>query len=301
MRLAMGSNIFDEDPQTKRVRHTAASRALATNQGLADAVGLELEDIAPASSKVIDVWDKYGQDSSEPTQSAFCLYNETDKNVFGVLASQPERGRRFGGAMRFFTKGDSWHLRHMLASFDWPSIDKPGNVVVDIGGGNGQISQYLARQTSNIRFVIQELPHVVSEAPAHLPADLKNRIDFVVHDFFSPQSNESAPTAFLLRYILHNWSDKYAVSILKNLAPAMRRGSKVLVYEYVLEDSPVTDMTARFGFQMDGIMATFFNAQERTAAEYEEVFKTADEHYVVEAVRRPKGSTMSIVEVGWSD
>lgn len=80
----------------------------------------------------------------------------------------------------------------------------------------------------------------------------------------------------------------------------MRKGSKVLIYEYVLEDGPVTDLTARFGFQMDGIMATFFNAQERTAREFERVLTAADKRYVVEAVRRPKGSTMSIVEVGWS-
>ena len=298
----MGSNIFDEDPNTKRVRHTAASRRLATDPGLCDAVGLELEDIAPASSKLIDVWEKYGQDSSEQSESAFCLYNETEKPIFAVLASQPERARRFGGAMRFFTKGDSWDLRHMLASFDWPSIDKPGDIVVDIGGGNGQISQYLVRNTSNTKFVIQDLPHVVSEAPAQLPDDLpKNRIEFVSHNFFTPQAMDPPPAAFLLRYILHNWSDKYSVSILKNLVPAMRKGSKVLVYEYVLEDGPVTDMTARFGFQMDGIMATFFNAQERTAREFEQLFKAADERFVVDAVRRPEGSTMSIVEVGWSE
>lgn len=300
IRLAMGSNIFDEDPETKRVRHTAASRGLANDQSLGDAVGMELEDIAPASSKVIEVWDRYGQDSSEQTESAFCLYNETDKSVFAVLATQPERGRRFGGAMRFFTKGDSWDLRHMLASFDWASVDKPGDVVVDIGGGNGQISQYLARHTSNTRFVIQDLRHVVSEAPAQLPKDLKDRIDFAVHDFFTPQTMDPPPVVFLLRYILHNWSDKYAVKILKSLVPAMRNGSKVLIYEYVLEDGPVTDLSARFGFQMDGIMQTFFNAQERTAREYEGLLKATDERYIVNAVRRPKGSTMSIVEVGWS-
>lgn len=300
IRLAMGSNVFDEDPETKHVRHTAASRLLATDQGFCDAVGLELEDIAPASSKIIDVWDKYGQDSSEQAESAFSLYNETDKTVYAVLASQPQRGRRFGGAMRFFTKGDSWDLRHMLASFDWTSVDKPGDVLVDIGGGNGQISQYLARHTSKTRFVVQELPHVVSEAPAQLPEDLRSRVDFVVHDFFTPQTMDRPPAAFLLRYILHNWSDKHSVRILKNLVPAMRKGSKVLIYEYVLEDGPVTELTARFGFQMDGIMATFFNAQERTAREFELLLMTADKRYVVEAVRRPKGSTMSIVEVGWS-
>jgi hypothetical protein len=299
IRLAMGSNIFDEDPETQRVRHTAASRRLATDAGLADAVGLELEDIAPASTKLTDVWEKYGQDTGEPNETAFCMYNQTEKPIFAVLASQPERARRFGGAMQFFTKGDSWDLRHMLASFDWPSIDKPGAAVVDIGGGNGQISQYLARHTNHTHFIVQDLPHVVEKAPSHLPDDLKDRVEFAVHDFFQPQTPDPPPAAFLLRYILHNWSDKYAVNILKSLVPAMRSGSKVLIYEYVLEDGPVTDLTGRFGFQMDGIMATFFNAQERTAKEFEKILKAADERYVVNAVRRPEGSTMSIVEVDW--
>ena len=297
----MGSNIFDQDPKTGRVRHTASSRLLATDQGLCDAVGLELEDIAPASSKVIEAWEKYGQDSSEQVESAFCLYNETKEPVFAVLAKQAERGRRFGGAMGFFTKGDSWDLRHIMTSFDWASIDNPGDVVVDIGGGNGQISQYIARQTRKTRFIIQDLPHVVSKAPSQLPEELRDRIEFVVHDFFEPQVMDLPPAVFLLRYILHNWSDKYATRILRNLVPVLRKGSKVLIYEYVLEDRPVTDLTARFGFQMDGIMQTFFNAQERTAWEYEALVKGADERYVVDAVRRPKGSTMSIVEVGWSD
>ena len=300
IRLAMGSNIFDEEPKTKRVRHTAASRLLATDQGLGDAVGLELEDIAPAASKIIEVWDKYGQNTGEQTESAFSLYNETEKSVFAVLASQPERGRRFGSAMHFFTKGDTWDLRHMLAAFDWSSVDRPGDVVVDIGGGNGQISQYIAHHTNNTHFIVQDLPHVVSQAPAQLPEALKSRIDFAVHDFFTPQTMEPPPAVFLLRWILHNWSDKYSISLLKNLVPAMRKGSKLLIYEYVLEDGPVTDMSARFGFQMDGIMATFFNAQERTAREFEYLLKAADERYVVDGVRRPKGSTMSIVEVGWS-
>jgi hypothetical protein len=299
IRCAMGSNIFDEDPKTGRVRHTAASRLLATNQGLCDVVGLELEDIAPAAFKLPDVWEKYGQDAGEPNETAFSIYNDTNKALFGIFGDYPERGRRFGSAMHFFTVGDSWELRHMLAAFDWASLDKPGATVIDIGGGFGTVSQYLARQTSNTHFVVQDLPHIVSTALAKLPEDLKDRIDFVVHDFHKPQPSEPAPVAFLLRWVLHNWSDKYCINILKNLTPALRTSSKVLIYEYVLEDGPVADLTRRFGFLMDMIMMTLFNGQERTTRDFERVLKAADERFVLEGVRRPEGSTMSIVEVGW--
>ncbi|KAI0509541.1 O-methyltransferase-domain-containing protein [Xylaria bambusicola] len=299
MRIAMGFHVFTEDPETQRVRHTASSRRLATDQSFSDAVGLEIEDLGPASSKLIDVWEKFEQNTAEPNQSAFSMFNETDKPIFALFAGQPERARRFGGAMRHFTKGDSWDLRHMLTSFDWSSIDQPGAQVVDIGGGNGQISQYLARHTTHVHYIVQDLAYVVAQAPSQLPGEFKDRIEFVEHDFFTPQTMEP-PAAFLMRYVLHNWADKYAIRILQGLVPAMRKGTKVLIYEYVLEDRPVTDLTGRFGFQMDAIMATVFNAQERTAAEYEHILKETDSRYVVEAVCRPEGSTMSIVQVGWS-
>ncbi|KAI1178436.1 O-methyltransferase-domain-containing protein [Nemania sp. FL0916] len=301
IRLAMGNRVFTEDPETKLVKHTASSRRLVTDPGFYDAVGLEIDDLGPASSKLIDVWEKNNQDATEPDKTAFSMFNETEQPIFAFLTSHPERGRRFGGAMRYFTKGESWDLRHMLASFDWASLDQPGKVVVDIGGGNGQISQYLARHTKNIHYTVQDLPYVVSEAPALLPSEFKDRIDFVEHDFFTPQTEGSSPDVFILRYILHNWADKYATKILKGLVPAMRKGTKLLINEYVLEDGPVTDLTGRFGFQMDAIMSTIFNAQERTAAEYQRILNAADPRYVIEAVRRPQGSTMSMVEIGWTE
>ncbi|KAI0381139.1 O-methyltransferase-domain-containing protein [Hypomontagnella monticulosa] len=299
IRIVISDHIFAEDPETHRVRHTASSRLLATDAGFFDAIGLEIDEYDPASSKVIDVWEKYGQDVSEPNQSAVSSFDGTDRPYFAILTSDPERARRFGSAMQYFTKSDSWHIRHILRAFDWESIDRPGARVVDIGGGNGQISQYLARHTTNVHYIVQDLVHVVSEAPSQLPSDLKDRVEFVEHDFFTPQTMEP-PAAFIMRWILHNWADKYAVRILQGIVPAMRKGTKVLIYEFVLPDRSVTDLTGRFGFQSDAIMTTLCNAQERAAAEHERVFKMADPRYVVEATRCPEGSTMSIVEVGWT-
>ncbi|KAJ8133083.1 hypothetical protein O1611_g541 [Lasiodiplodia mahajangana] len=299
VRLAIGSHIFDEDLETQRVRHTASSRRLATDQKFVDVVGFAVDELGPASSKLIHVWEKYAQDAAEPNQSAFSMFNETEKPIFAFLANYPERMRRFSGAMSYFTKGETWDLRHILTAFDWQSIDQPGAKIVDVGGGNGQISQYLARHTTHIHYTVQDLSHVVSRTSSQLPSNLESRVEFVAHNFFTPQTMEP-PTAFVMRYILHNWADKYATKILQGLVPAMHRNTKVLIYEYVLEDGPVTNLTGRFGAQMDAIMATIFNAQERTAVEYGRLLKRADSRYVVQAVRRPQGSTMSIIEAGWT-
>lgn len=304
----MGNHIFAEDPVTCRVQHTASSRRLATQAGLRDAVGLQLDEIAPSASKLIESWKKHGQDTGEPSHSAFSLYNQSHDPAFAILAREPERARRFGDAMKYSTRGISWDPRHLLSAFRWSSIDQPGTQLIDIGGGHGAISTLLAQHTKNIQFVVQDLPHVVSQAAlTDLSPAVRDRVKFSGHDFFTPQErcNPSSQTfgssavIFLLRFILHNWGDDNAIKILRNLVPAMNEHSKLLIYEFVLEDHPVADLTARFGFQLDAIMATFFNAQERTATEFKKLLEQADHRYIVLGVRRPNDSIMSVIEVGW--
>ncbi|KAF2877121.1 O-methyltransferase-domain-containing protein [Massariosphaeria phaeospora] len=306
IRCAMGSNLFDEDPATGRVRHTASSRKLATDSQLHDSVGLQLEDIAPAALRLPKVWNRHGHDVGEQSRTAFSMENQSDLPTFGIYAAEPERGRRFGSAMGHYTKGDSWDLRHILTAFDWtaPELDYPGATIVDIGGGHGQISYFLAQHTKHVRFVVQDLPEVVEvgrSQRSQVSDTLKSRVDFLAHSFLEPQqATEDPPAAFLLRYILHNWSDKYAVQILQNLRPALRPGTKILIYEYVLEDKPVTDLSARFGFQLDMIMAAMFNGKERRRVDFEKLLKAADSRFVLNAVRMASGRTMHIVEVVWT-
>ena len=299
LRAAMGNHIFDEDPCTGRVRHTAISRLLATDSGFADSIGLQTEELGPAGTRVIDALNEWGQEAKEPNQTGFALLNQADTSIFEVLAKHPERGRRFGSAMHFYTADDCWDLRFMLKAYDWSTLDRADARIVDIGGGKGSVSQYLARQTSRVRFLVQDLPYVVPAAKEELPAELKERVDFEVHNFLEPQAPEPVPDAFLLRWILHNWPDAYCVNILKALVPAMRPRTKVLIYDYVLADEPVKDLVGRIGLQMDMIMMTGFNGRERRRAEYEKLLAQSDERFVLEAVRRPEGSTMSMVEVSW--
>ncbi len=62
---------------------------------------------------------------------------------------------------------------------------------------------------------------------------MKERVFFQSHDFFTPQQIEGADI-YLLRFILHDYSDTHATLILKNLLPAMKEGSRLLVMDGVL-------------------------------------------------------------------
>lgn len=244
MRHAMGNHIFAE-VSPDAVRHTAASRLMISDPGFFDAVGLEASELAPTANKVIEAIKRYG-DSDEPNESAFSMANETTLSIFQFLGQHPDRARRFGSGMRFFTKGESWDLKHLVSGFDWTSVDRPGATVVDMGGGNGSVSQFLARSTQHITFIVQDLPGTVEQGRASLPEELKGRVEFVAHDFFTEQTLES-PDVYLFRWIMHNWSDPYCIKMLRNLYPTMRDGSRILIYEYVIEDTPETRLTEKTG------------------------------------------------------
>ena len=253
VRHCMGNYIFAQTSDGQ-VRHTAFSRRLATDHEFADGIGLQLDEVGPASIFTLEALSRFGE-SGEQKETGFALLNQTIdreagavgplQSIFDILGQNPERGRRFGVAMQYYTKGPTQDLRHVVAGFNWASIDRPGSVMVDVGGGHGAVSQYLAQHTEHLSFVVQDSADTVRTAETLLPIKLQGRIQFEAHDFFKPQ--ERAATVFFMRWILHNWSDKYAVAILKSLVPAMRQGSRVILFEYLIKSEPETSVTERYG------------------------------------------------------
>lgn len=54
----------------------------------------------------------------------------------------------------------------------------------------------------------------------------------MAHDFFAEQPVQA--DLYLLRHILHDWPDPYAIKILRSLIPALKKGCKLLLVESVL-------------------------------------------------------------------
>lgn len=105
---------------------------------------------------------------------------------------------------------------------------------------------------------------------------------------------------YFFRWIMHNYSTPYAVSILKNLVPAMKPGAKVVINDHCFrqagEENPWDERIIR---GMDMVMLAVLNAQERDEEQYRALFKAADERFVLTKILRPKGCRMSIIEAVW--
>ena len=137
--------------------------------------------------------------------------------------------------MRWFGTSPGLHPSHIVHGFDWAGLGDA--TVVDVGGSHGSQSIALASAFPKLSCVVQDRAEVVQRALARG----KGRVTFMEHDFFEEQPVRGA-AVYVLRWILHDWSDGYAIRILRALGPAMGEGSKVLICEAVLPE-PVSGVS----------------------------------------------------------
>lgn len=228
----MTYRIFHE-PQQGMVAHTAVSKVLAENALVRQWIGNGCEVMWPAASRAVDAIAKWPR-SEEPNQSGFNLARDTSDPLYVEIGKDHHSAKRFADAMTFFHSRPGLGVSHLLDNYEWGKIGNEANgkaIVVDVGGSHGYVSMEIAERFSSIECIIQDLPEVV--AGASVPSHLSGRVRFMPHDFFAEQPVKGADV-YYYRWILHNWSDKYAVRILRALVPALKHGARVIVSEICL-------------------------------------------------------------------
>jgi SAM-dependent methyltransferase len=181
---------------------------------------------------------------------------------FDWLATRPGEAGVFTNAMTAMTRD----LAHQLADV----IDLRGAAVaVDVGGAGGNLVQTLMRRNPELTGMVLDLAH--AEAEAHVSAanlGVAERFTFIGGDFF-----DKVPPGdlHLLKFVLHDWDDASCVRILRNCREALRPGGRVLVMELLI------DAVGKPGLEplMDLNMMTLSTGRERSADEFEAVFKRA--------------------------
>ncbi|KAK3939455.1 O-methyltransferase [Diplogelasinospora grovesii] len=305
LRMAMTNGIFRE-PSPGVIAHTAASRLLAEDEALQAWIGFNCEDIFPAAAHVIDAIKTYPEATSL-VQTGFCFaFGTVSKEpMFVTFGKDPERARRMGRAMVSLTGGEGYEVSYLVdvegGGYDFSEIDAAGGTLVDIGGSHGFVCVELAARYKRMKFVVQDLQKTVDSAPKPICDDPQaaERITLVAHDFFTEQVTKDADVYFF-RWIMHNYSTPYAIKILWNLIPALKPGARILINDHCLgEPGSENAWDESVMRRMDLVMLALLNAQERTEAEFRELFKAASPGFVFKGVTRPKGCRMSIVEAVW--
>ncbi len=116
----------------------------------------------------------------------------------------------------------------IVDNYDWGKLGSA--TIVDVGGGKGLVSRTLAKHFPDLSFIVQDLEDTANAGRETCPEELRGRIKYMTHDFFSEQPVKGADVYFF-RSIFHDWPEKYCVKILRNLTPALRKGSRVVIYD----------------------------------------------------------------------
>jgi hypothetical protein len=137
---------------------------------------------------------------------------------------------------------------------------------------------------------------------SHVPQDLTTRITFQKHDFSTPQNTPA--DVYFLKMVLHDWPDKYASKILRNLVPSLKPGGRIVLYEIV--SPPTHDAqgkammplpTRRMMSAVDLQMLVVFNSLERKLEDWKALIKQADERLEIQHVSTLPGALWSVIEV----
>jgi hypothetical protein len=195
--------------------------------------------------------------------------------------------------------GPGYSIQYVLDNFDWGTAAQ--GILVDVGGGRGTVAAEIARALPGLHCIVQDLPEVIKGA--EVPVDLQEgeRLRFMAHDFFQEQPVKGADV-YYLRWVLHDWSDKYAIKILQKLIPALKNGARVLVSDACLPSfSSSTPYKQRHSRILDISMKAIQNAKERDAEDWALLFRSADSRFRLHPITTPHGSNLSIVCATWED
>jgi 6-hydroxytryprostatin B O-methyltransferase len=171
-----------------------------------------------------------------------------------------------------------------------------------VGGSTGTAAISLAKAFPHLAFVVQDLPSNAENgrkaAAESLPADIASRITFQAHDFTQPQPVRGADV-YLLRMILHDWTDEEATKIVRNIVTAMQKcKSRLLIMDTVLpRPRSVPVSVERIVRARDLTMLQAFNSKERDLDDWKDLIAAAEPKLKLVGVVQPVGSAMSVLEL----
>lgn len=148
-----------------------------------------------------------------------------------------------------------------------------------------------------MEYIVHNLPAPLAKGREQLDSNVASRVEFQEHDFF--QGNMiTAPEVFLLRNVLHSWSDERVAAILQKLFVAMDANTTLLIVNNIVR-TPGTlpaseEKRQRF---LDMTMFTMMNSQERTEDDRRALIHGVSDGVEITDIATPPGSTLSMMVV----
>ncbi len=183
--------------------------------------------------------------------------------TFEWFPKHPEEARIFDEAMGGFTATVG---RAVAKAYDFADVKH----LVDVGGSQGVLLGSVLEAFPHVRATLFDLPHVVEGARPRLAATPNGaRIELAPGSFLD--AVPKGADAYVMKSILHDWTDDVCVTILSKCREAMAPGGRVLVVEGLV-DTPQAAYLKLLDLQM---LVMTSGGRERTEAEFGALFARA--------------------------
>jgi SAM-dependent methyltransferase len=227
------------------------------------------------------LWSVYGRTlhSVQTGEPAFAGVH--GMSFYEFLDTHPGPATQFQSAMGAFSRLEAAAIAE--------ACDFAGSsTVVDVGGGNGTLLAVLLAAYPSLHGVLFDQPRVVSDAErVFAESGVSARARWVGGDFFSGLPSHG--DVYLLKSVLHNWTDADARRILACCHRAMAPGARLLVAERIVR----TDAGPSEAKLFDINMLVVVGGRERTEAEYRRLLEVSG--FTVRRVIGTK-SPVSVIE-----
>ena len=188
--------------------------------------------------------------------------------LFDYLDHNPEDFELFHSAMHFYEVNSS---KQLLTQYDFSNITS----LLDVGCGMGTFLNAIIDTHPHIKGAGFDLPKVVERAKGFTP-----------HPLLSGSFFETIPQlfdAYVLRNILHDWSDEDAIRILKNIP------SRILIFETVVKEK------SRMGKFSDLSMFMLTNGgKERSLKDFEHLLSQSG--FTIDQVYQSDSSSKTLID-----
>jgi hypothetical protein len=186
-------------------------------------------------------------------------------SVWEYFDEHHDEGARFGEAMRQLTTID---LGALTRAYPWPRR----GVICDVAGGIGTLLAGILKRRRGARGILLDSPDVLAEAEPFLRSQgVAHRVERRAGDLFGELDAQA--DVYILKWILHDWSDDACREILRRLRATMPAGAKVVVIDQRLEPhrpSPLGSMTDLL------MLVECEGGRERSLAEMHGLMRDAD-------------------------
>jgi O-methyltransferase domain/Dimerisation domain len=203
------------------------------------------------------LWKHLGDMVRDGRQNAFV--REFRQMAFDYAAEHPEYARAFDEAMSNHSYLQTDWTLEALKTYDFSKISH----ICDVGGGQGHLLCSILSKYPLLKGTVLERASVIANRQQlwAIKSNVGGRCEYVAGDMFEriPKAD-----AYLMKMILHDWSDDECARILANIRCAAANASRVFIVEHIIPGPETSHFSKLYDIQM----MCWGTGRERTLDEY---------------------------------